>query len=162
MGVVWAPGLQAFKMMGSWAPATPPFGGLIFILICCRSRYKAIVLSFRDSSTDFYDTGNGVAVRGWSSSQRYNLNSFKNLTNFPNCPESVSDVFDFSFAVINITRNNYFTFETYFVSSQSGDHKLFAIFNAAISIVIDGKEVLASTEKGPDDWAHRYVNQLCI
>ena len=29
MGIVWAPGLQAFKMMGSRAPATPPFGGLL-------------------------------------------------------------------------------------------------------------------------------------
>ena len=29
MGIVWAPGLQAFRMMGSRAPATPPpFGGL--------------------------------------------------------------------------------------------------------------------------------------
>ena len=127
---------------------------------CTVPMYTAVALSFHHSSTDFYDTGNGVAVRGWSSSQRYHLNSFKNLTN---CPESMSDVYDFSFEVINTTLNNYFTFETYFVSSQSGDHKLFAIFNAAISIVIDGHtELLASTEKGPDDWAHRYVTQLSI
>ena len=26
MGIVWAPGLQAFKMTGSRAPATPPLG----------------------------------------------------------------------------------------------------------------------------------------
>ena len=26
MGIVWAPGLQAFKMMGSRAPATPSLG----------------------------------------------------------------------------------------------------------------------------------------
>ena len=26
MGIVWAPGLEAFKMMGSRAPANPPLG----------------------------------------------------------------------------------------------------------------------------------------
>ena len=34
MGIVWAPGLQAFKMMGSRAPATPPPLGASFF---CKS-----------------------------------------------------------------------------------------------------------------------------
>ena len=132
---------------------------LHFLLYLLVYLINEVVKTFCHSSTDFYDTGNGIAVRGWSSSQRYDLKSIKNLTNFPDCPESVLYAQNFSFAAINTTFNGYYTFETYFVSSQSGSHKFFAIFNAAISITIDGqKELLASTEKGPDAWAHRFVN----
>ena len=85
------------------------------------------------------------------------MSSFDDIPNYPDCPKFISHSDTFSYSEIYSQINQYGRFRASFVSTQTGVHKFFAIFNDAAQVYIElnptgMKKILDINSATNDNW----------
>ena len=90
------------------------------------------------------------------------MSAFNSIPSYPDCPNFISHSDKFEYTD-SYTENQYGRFRASFVSTQTGIHKFFAIFNNAAQVYIEinptgARKILDNDFSTMDAWSSRFEN----
>ena len=87
--------------------------------------------------SDFYQPSPGAYFERWVTSSSISIDDFDKITDYPNCPNFISQADNFEYTELHSGKKQYGRFRSSFVSNQTGIHKFFAIMNNAAQVYIE-------------------------
>ncbi len=106
-----------------------------------------------------YQPGAGIVIDAWRMSRAYSLQQFSEIPDYPHCPHVVQNSNTFEYSALH--RHQHIRARAYFVSTQTGEHKFFAICNNFAQLKIEHlpnawKTIIDIQSTTADNWSQRY------